>query len=202
MDINNQLTMPCYAAALPSGEAAVVDEWSQVVKINNTGHTVKVLYNCNSCYNIDGLLLLGNNRYVVHDNGTLAEIDPNTGKLFNVYHVPEVSKVRYYCSLWSDPSFPHPDILLLPDTGKGEVFSYNLTSRVKQVHVNDVYYPTCVSYSFSDGSTRYIVTDSIKDRVNIYNSSWVLELAFGGLGSGDGDLSEPQAAIMTSKNSI
>ena len=57
-NINKEINDPSFIAALPSGEAAVVNENSQVLKINNTGHTVKVLYDCNSCNNIGGLILL------------------------------------------------------------------------------------------------------------------------------------------------
>ena len=201
-DINKEITSPSFIAALPYGEVAVVNAMSQVVKINNTGHAVKVLYNCNSCETIYGSLLLGNNLYVVHNNGTIVKIHPHTGEIFNVYHVPEVSSVKYYCSLWFDPSVPNPDILLLPDTANNEVFSYNLTSGEKQVHVTGLLGPTCVSYIFSDGSTRYIVTDRYRHMINIYNSSWGIELTFGGYGSADGDLNAPYGAIMSSNNYI
>ena len=149
------------------------------------------------------MLLLGNNLYVVHKNGTIAEIQPHTEELFNVYQIPNVDLIFQYGSLSSDPpNIPNPDILLLPDYLKGEIFSYNLTSRVKQVHVTGLLYPTCVSYIFSGGSTHYIVTDRNRHMINIYNSSWGLESAFGGYGSEDGMLDKPWAAIMSSNNSI
>ena len=50
--VNNQITRPKYSAALPGEEAYVVNDNSQVLKINSTGHSVKVLYDCNSCNSI------------------------------------------------------------------------------------------------------------------------------------------------------
>ena len=202
-DINKEITDPVFVAALPSGEAAVVNTLSQVLKINQTGHTVKVLYNCNSCNNIGGLILLGNYLYVVHDNGTIAQIHPHTVQVQNVYQIPNVDKVEYHCSLWLNPSeIPNTGILHLTDSERGEVFSYNLTSRVKQVHVTGLAGPLCVSYIFSDGSTRYIVAESYKTNIYIFNSSWGTESKFGAFGFEDGQLFGPYAAIMSSNNSI
>ena len=193
-----------YVAALPSGEAAVVDNYNKVVRINNTGHTVKVLYDCNLCSSISGLLLLGDNLYAVHDNGTIANIDPDTGGLFNVYHILNVAYVRLEGSLSSDPAnIPNDDILVLPDYNKNEVFSYNLTSDDKQVHVTGLSSPTSVSYMFVNGSICYIVCQRKANTVSIYNSSWGLVSSFGQTGSGDGDLDEPYSALfMSSNNSI
>ena len=198
---------PTFIAALPSGEAAVVNEWSQVVKINNTGHTVKALYSCNSCvyssFFISGLLLLGNNLYVVHNNGTISEIHPHTGELLNVYHIPEVDYIRHAGSLSSDPpNIPNTDILILPDYIKNEVFSYNLTSGDKQVHVTRLSRPTSVSYMFLNGSTCYIVCQRKANTVSIYNSSWGLVSSFGDNGSGDGVLYGPYSVVLSSNNSV
>ena len=181
-------------AALPFGEAAVADDQSKVVKINNAGQSIKVLYDCNSCRNISGLILLGNYLYVVHYNGTILKIQPDTGELFNVYYIPDVSYATYSCSLWFNPAVPNPDILLLAEAVKGEVFSYNLSSGEKQVHVTGLSYPRCASYMFSDSSTGYIVNDYNKKKINIYDASWEIKSTFGGFFA--------SAAVMTSNNSV
>ena len=196
------MTDPMFIAALPSGEAAFINDGSQVVKINNTGHTVKVIYDCNSCSNLGGLLLLGDNLCVVHDNGTISEIQPHTGEVFNVYQIPDADYILHYGSLSSDPSILNTDILLLSDADTLEVFSYNLTSGEKQVHVTGIDYPTFVSYIFLNGSTHYIVNEFEKNMIHIYNSSWGIESKFGGTGSGDGEFKETYAAIVSSNNSI
>ena len=201
--VNHQITNPWRVAALPEGEAAVVNGWSQVVKINKTGHTIKELYNCQSCNNIRGLLLLGSNLYVIHMNGKIVEIQPHTGQLLNVYNIPDVRYFYHFGSLWSDPSkIPNTDILLLPDHKKDEVFSYNLTSRHKQVHLTGLSYPSSVSYSFYNNSTHYIVCQQGRHKISIYNSSWDLVSSFGGCCRGDGYLRFPYAAIMSYNNNI
>ena len=202
--VNQQINDPCYVAALPGGEAAVVNDWSQVVKINKTGQTIKELYDCQLCYDyIEGLLLLGSNLYVTHSNGTVVEIQPHTGDLLNVYNIPDVDYIRHYASLWSEPSkIPNTDILLLLDWNKGEVFSYNLPSRHKQVHLTGLLDPSSVSYSFYNNSTYYIVCQHFFHTISIYDSSWDLVSSFGGHGSSDGYLRFPYAAIMSYNNTI
>ena len=201
--VNHQITNPRYVTALPEGEAAVVHEYSQVGKINETGQTIKELYMCQSCNYIRGLLLLGSNLYVTHNNGTIVEIQPNTGDLLNVYHIPDVSYIEHHGSLWFDPSkIPNTDILLLSDWSKGEVFSYNLTSRLKQVHLTGLSSPTSVSYIFYNNSTHYIVCQINHHTISIYNSSWHLVSSFGGFGSSDGYLYFPYAAIMSHNSTV
>ena len=201
--VNHQITSPWRVAALPEGEAAIVNGWSRVVKINKTGNTIKELYNCHPCNNIYGLLLLGSNLYVTHYNGTIDEIQPHTGDLLNVYNIPDVGGIDHYGSLWSDPSkIPNTDILLLPDLSKDEVFSYNLTSKDKQVHLTGLSDPTSVSYSFYNNSTHYIVCQQGSHKISIYNSSWDVVSSFGGYNSSDGYLDFPYAAIMSYNNNI
>ena len=201
--VNHQITRPGFVAALTAGEAAVVNDDSLVVKINYSGHTVEELYNCHSCNNIHGLLLLGSNLNVVHGNGTIIEILPHTGTLLNIYNIHNVSHIRHHGSLWSDPSkIPNTDILLLPDHNKGEVFSYNLTSRHKQVHLTGLSNPSSVSYSFYNNSTHYIVCQFGRHTISIYNSSWHLVSSFGGYDSSGGYLDSPSAAIISTNNSI
>ena len=202
--VNHQITIPRFVAALPEGEAAVVNEYSQAVKINKTGHTIKELYNCQLCNDyIEGLLLLGSNLYVTHVNGSIVKIQPQTGQLLNIYHIPDVYVIYHHGSLSSDPSkIPNTDILLLPDYNKGEVFSYNLTSRHKQVHLSGLSTPTSVSYSFYNNSTHYIVCQQYHHTISIYDSSWDLVSSFGGHGSSDGYLYFPFAAIMSYNNTI
>ena len=203
--VNRQINSPWRVAALPAGEAAVVNDGSQVVKINKTGQTIKELYSCRCdlSNHIWGILSLGYNLYVTHKNGTIVEIKPHTGQLINVYHIPDVGYINNHGSLWSNPSkIPNTDILLLPDTRKGEVFSYNLTSRHKQIHLTGLSRPTSVSYSFYNNSTLFVVCQSGRHIIDIYNSSWHLASSFGGVGTADGNLKYPYAAIVSSKHTV
>ena len=203
--VNNQINNPYRIAALPLGEAAVVNGGNQVLKINKKGLTIKKLYSC-SCnlFNpIWGILSLGSNLYASHQNGTIVEIQPHSGHLLDVYNIADVGCIIHFGSLWSDPSkIPNTDILLLTDSGKGEVFSYNLTSKHKQVHLTKLHYPSSVSYGFYNNSTHYIICEHNQDMISIYNSSWDLVSSFGGNGSFDGYLHNPFAAIMSYNNTI
>ena len=200
--VNKLITRPSYSAALPGGEAYVVDDNSQVLKINSTGHTVKVLYDCNSCNSIRGLVLVGSNLYVIQYSGTIIEIQPHV--VHNkVYNIPDIGYIINRCSLWSDPAeIQHTDILHLVDYTQDNVFSYNLTSGDKQVHVSGLDGPSSVSYSISAGSVYYIVCEKGNSMINVYNSSWYRVSSFGGEGAGDGDLNSPTAAILSSNETI
>ena len=202
-DVNSELTDPTFVAALPSGEACVVNGNRQVVKIDSQGQTVKTLYECSQCTRIGGLLLLGSNLYVAHENGTLVEMEPHTGEVFNVYQIPDVGVIFHHGSLGSDPSkIPNTDRILLADFDKGKVFFYYFASGDKQVHVSDLFFPKSVSYMFSGDSVYYVVCESGFDMIHVYDSSWNIVSSFGDSGSEDGELDSPYAAIVTSTNTI
>ena len=203
--VNKQINNPGRVAALPTGEAVVVNGGKQVVKINKTGQSIKELYSCScdSSNHIWGLVSLGYSLYVTHKNGIIVEIQPHTGQILNVYNIPDVRDINYFGSLWTDPSkIANTDILLLTDSSKREVFSYNLTSRHKHVHLTGLYSPTSVSYSFCNNSTHYVVCQYGRHIISIYNSSWGLLSSFGGYGTGASHLNYPFAAILSSHNTI
>ena len=203
--VNHQVNQPWRIAALNGGEAAVVNVGNLVVRINKAGQTIKELYSCrcDSSNAIWGLLLLGSNLYVPHKNGSIVEIRPHTGQLLDVYNVSDVGRLNYFGSLWSEPSkIPNTEILLLTDSSKGEVFSYNLTSGHKHVHLRGLSGPRTVSYSFSANYTSYIVCETEHYVINIYNSSWKLLISFGGYRKSDGELHDPHAAIFSYNNTI
>ena len=101
-----------------------------------------------------------------------------------------------YGSLSYHPSvITHPDLLLLADWIKGEIFSYNVTSKNKQVHLTGLGVPFSVSFMTYNSHLYYVVCDWGHHQVNVYNSTWGLYKTLGGYGSGDGQLKEPQSAI-------
>ena len=82
------------------------------------------------------------------------------------------------------------------------MFSYNLTSKHKQVHFTGLSGSSSVSYSFYNNSTHYLVCQQGLHTISVYNSSWELVSSFGGRGRGDGYLYNPFAAIMSYNNTI
>ena len=201
-DVNPQMTEIWSVAALPDGGAFVYNYvrsnyTRQVWRVNVTGQVIQHVHQCVRCAYIGGLLVLNNNLYVIHYNGTLLQININNTNTVQVYQVPDVRWMVHYGSLSYHPSvITHPDLLLLADRYKGEIFSYNVTSKNKQVHLTGLSLPSSVSFMTYNSHLYYVVCDSGNHQVSIYNSSWGLYKTLGGnKGSGDGQLDWPQSAI-------
>ena len=207
-DVNPQMTWIYRVAALPDGGAFVnnyvrSNDTDQVLRVNVTGQVIQHVYQCVRC-DPSGLLVLNNNLYVIYRNGTLVEININNTNTVQVYQVPDVRWMIHYGSLSYHPSvITHPDLLLLADDYEGEIFSYNLTSKNKQVHLTSLSDPTSVSFMTYNSHLYYIVCEAGRHQVLIYNSSWGLYKTLGGTrGSGDGQLLGPYSAIGLSDGSI
>ena len=187
-------------AALPYGGVFFINEvrsndTDQVWRVNVTGQVIQHVYQCVGCY-LYGLLVLNNNLYVIHGNGTLLEFDINNTNTVQVYQVPNVTVTVHYGSLSYHPSvITHPDLLLLPDNLKGEIFSYNVTSKHKQVHLTGLDSPYSVSFMTYNSHLYYVVCLLVANQVRVYNSTWSWYQTLGGWGYGDGWLYGPLSAI-------
>ena len=207
--VNPQMTLIWSVAALPDGGAFVNNYVSsnyteQVWRVNVTGQVIQHVYQCVRCSDITGLLVLNNNLYVIYRNGTLVEININNTNTVQVYQVPDVRFMNHYGSLSYHPSvITHPDLLLLADWDKGEIFSYNVTSKNKQVHLTGLRGPSSVSFMTYNSHLYYIVCEERNHQVLIYNSTWSWYKTLGGnKGSGDGQLNRPDSAIGLPDGSI
>ena len=199
-DVNPQMTRIWRVAALPDGVAFVINyvssnDTDQVWRVNVTGQVIRHVHQCVSGY-LSGLLVLNNNLYVIYWKGTLVEISINNTNTVQVYQVPDVSWMVHYGSLSYHPSvITHHDVLLLADWGKGEIFSYNVTSKNKQVHLTGLTTPSSVSFMTYNCHLYYVVCVKYLHQVHVYNSTWGLYQTLGGEGSGDGQLDSPWSAI-------
>ena len=200
-DANPQMTEIYRVAPLNDGGAFVENyvrsyHTSQVWRVNVRGQVIQPVYQCVWC-GLSGLLVLNNNLYVIHYKGRLVEININNTNTVQVYQVPDVRLMVHYGSLSYHPSvITHPDLLLLADLKKDEIFSYNVTSKNKQVHLTGLWYPTSVSFMTYNSHLYYVVCNENRHQVHIYNSSWSLYQTLGSTyGSGDGQLSWPNSAI-------
>ena len=206
--VNPQMTGIYRVAALPDGGAFVINYvrsnyTRQVWRVNVTGQVIQRVYQCVRCGYIEGLLVLNNNLYVIYGNGTLIEININNTNTVQVYQVPDVRLMVHFGSLSYHPSvITHPDLLLLADEIKGEIFSYNVTSKNKQVHLTGLSLPTSVSFMTYNSHLYYIVCVYLNHQVHVYNSSWSLYKTLGGPGSGYGQLYYPYSAIGLPDGSI
>ena len=200
--VNPQMTEIWSVAALPDGGAFVIN-YEQVLRVNVTGQVIQHVYQCVR-WSIGGLLVLNNNLYVIYYNGTLLEVNINNTNTVQVYQVPDVRMMVHWGSLSYHPSvITHPDLLLLADWRKGEIFSYNVTSKNKQVHLTGLWRPTSVSFMTYNSHIYYVVCERGCDQVHVYNSTWGLYKTLGGnKGSGDGQLGRPYSAIGLPDGSI
>ena len=210
-DVNPQMTEIWRVAALPDGGAFVTNyvrsnDTSQVLRVNVTGQVIQHGYQCVGCLGyqfghvyiaVTGLLVLNNNLYVIYINGTLLEFDFNNTNTVQVYQVPNGSMMTHSGSLSYHPSvITHPDLLLLADFAKGEIFSYNITSKNKTVHLTGLITPSSVSFMTYNSHLYYVVCERYRHQVRVYNSSWSLYKTLGGnKGSDDGQFNEPFSAI-------
>ena len=201
-DVYPQMTWIRRVAALPDGGTFVnnyvrSNDTYQVLRVNVTGQVIQHVHQCVGCGYIQGLLVLNNNLYVIYHNGTLIEININNTNTVQVYQVPDVSGMTHSGSLSYHPSvITHPDLLLLADFAKGEIFSYNVTSKNKQVHLTGLNGPISVSFMTYNSHLYYVVCEWGRHQVHVYNSTWDLYQTLGGTrGSGDGQLHDPISAI-------
>ena len=167
-------------AAMPDGEAISIyrERYFQYLRINKQGKTVPEQLYCELCSQdtpIRGLLILGVNLYVIHSNGQVLEFSLKNYQQLNVYYIQNVSHVKNAGSLYSDPDLiPDKDVLLLVDSGKNEVFTYNMTSHQKIVRIRGIRNPSSVTYSFYNNTPFYIVCVRKEHSINVYDKEWHL----------------------------
>ena len=148
---------------MPKGEAVSIYDnyYFQYLRINKDGRTEPEQLYCELCSKdaaIKGLVVLGVDLYVIQSNGKVLEISLKQQQTLNVYHIQNVSQVQNDGSLYSDPALiPEKDVLLLVDSVKNEVHTYNMTSHEKIVRIRGVGGPSSVTYSFYNNITFYIV---------------------------------------------
>ena len=202
--VNPQMTLIFRVAALPDGGAFVYNyvrsnDTDQVWRVNVRGQVIQHVHQCVRCYyeGLQGLLVLNNNLYVIYGNAKLIQININNTNTVQVYQVPDVRLMFNWASLSYHPSvITHPDLLLLADYTKGEIFSYNVTSKNKQVHLTGLWHAHSVSFMTYNSHLYYVVCEAGRDQVLIYNSTWGLYQTLGGTeGSGDGQLDKPHSSI-------
>ena len=162
-------------AALPGGGAAFsnkVGTGNQVLRLNNGSKIVKKLYKCDQCVEIGALLLLGQDLFVIHINGTVIQINLQNELILNIYTIKNVAKVIHTGCLYSDPTSIDKELLLLTDQDKGEVFSYRLSTDSKQILVRHLDKPSSVSYYFHYETIYFVVCDSGEKEIKVYDRDW------------------------------
>ena len=208
-----ELNVVGFVAAIPGGAIVVNNSVSwfgktQILKISPQGKVTQNIYSCHHvagsrCSAVRGLQVLGNHLYIIHYNGTIIQGNLTDGRLMTVYTIPDLHSLIHTGSLYSEPEkIPDKDTLLLCDFNKGEVFTFQLSTRQKQVRITGLINPRSVSYLFKDNTTFYVVCERGRSRINVYNATWHLVRNMGRQGNGAGELNGPDSAIVTDKNRI
>ena len=188
-----------FVAALPEGQAvAHISSNDTVVRVDNF-QIVRDLYTATDIK--AGLQIQGSNLFVVHGNGHVVEMRPQDGFILQVYKTG-IRSIRNFGSHHTDLCDIDLNLLLFASWYLGEVYSYNISSQTKKVHVDNLQRPMAVTYGCVNGSVVYVVTEHNAHKIHVYNSTWSLIISFGGLGSGNGQLNAPVSAILSNQGHI
>ena len=194
------------AAAFPGSEAVVnsysnVGYKNQILKINKHGQFVQTLYTCVRCI-IGGLLVLGDNLYIVHEVGKIIKVNLSNTDLVQEYEVKRRLYMAHTGSLYFDPDLiPDKDLLIIP--ANQEVFTYRLSTKMIEFRIKTGKHRSkSITYNFYNNQTHYVVAYYTNSSVNVYDSRWRFVRTFGGRGSKDGELERPLSVIMSPEGTV
>ena len=213
LDLNTTITTPGLSsvdrvAALPGGEAVVYNyidnnKTRQVLRLDSQGKIKNNIYSCVGCNYIEGLLVLGDYLYIIHHNGRVIKTQFSNGGVLNVTTIPDVGWIYHTGSLYSNPDrIPDKQTLLLCDLNKHEVFTFKPSTRQKKVRITGLRYPRSVSYLIYNNTMYYIVCEYGNHRITVYNNTWDRIRSIGKWGFNDGELNNPQSAIVSDEDTI
>ena len=203
------IEFPDQVVALPGGGEAIVLHYVKknaiqiVDKIDKDGEVLMTLYTCQGCDEISGLILIRLKLYVLHGNGRIILISLNTGPPSQV-KVYNVDAGWIHQNSWSvKPTFPHSNLLFLTDYIRGEVFSYNLDSHLRNITVSNLKRPSSLSYiSQSDDEAAYVVCDAGNHVVRTYSATWQPLTTIGTPGRENRPFSWPNSAILSPEGTL
>ena len=180
-------------AALPDGQAITkIHENTTVVRVNKQGVIVNNLYTGSCIY---GLLVQGS-LFVLHDNGTIVQMQPEDGHILKVYNTG-ISGLRNYGSQHTDLCDIDQNILPLASHYLGNVYTYNISSQALQLRINNLNYPSSVTQGCVDGNVVYVVCERNAYKIHVYNETWSLVSSFGVYGVANGQLYNPHSAVIS-----
>ena len=156
------------------------------------GDNQNVLYRCGSpC---TGGLVVGDNLYISHRNGTLVQFSLRRNRVLRAFHI-ENTRFIYHTQTHSlEPD----DLQILRDSAKGEIITYRLSTQEKKVRVSGLLGPAGFSVAFYNHSRMYVVPENQRHRVIIYDADWRLIKTFGGSES----LKYPLSCFVTPEGTV
>ena len=143
-------------AALSGSEAVVnlhnierKNNKNHILRINKHGQFVQKLYKCEECV-IGGLLVLGDSLYIVHHSHKIVKVNLITNEIVQEYKMDEGLYVVNRGPLYFDPDLiPDKDLLILYGYSHQEVFTYRLSTQMKESSIKIGMQTTrSITYSF------------------------------------------------------
>ena len=170
------------------------DNKRHVSRLSNRGDVIRDLITTDK--DITGFILMSNNECLILHYDSLQSVRIEDGKVLGSgYKVPDVG---WLC----DGIRIDDDQVLLVDSDKKEVITYNMKTRNKHVVIDKLNRPTSVDKAVTDQGVFYIVNEWRADTVSVYNDRWRLVTSIGGKGDRDGRLNNPDTARVLPDNTV
>ena len=170
------------------------DNKSHAIRLSDRGDVIKNLITTDK--NIRGFILMSNNECLILHDDRLQRVRIEDGKVLGSgYKVTDVGGL--YDGIRIDD-----DQVLLVDYNKGEVITYNMKTRNKDVVKDELKGPTSVDKAVTDQGVFYIVSEWRAHTVSVYNDRWRLVRSIGRLGAGKGHLNNPDTARVLPDNTV
>ena len=168
------------------------DDKHHVSRLSDRGEVIRITTD----KDIRGFILMSNNECLILHYDSLQGVRIEDGQVLGSgYKVPDVGGL--YDGIRIDD-----DQVLLVDTNKGELITYNMKTRNKHVVIDKLNEPRSVDKAVTDQGVFYIVNELGAHTVHVYNDRWGLVTSIGGRGDSDGRLYYPQSARVLPDNTV
>ena len=173
---------------LPDG-GCLVYMYNQVLRFDKGGKTIPSLYKCDR--DITGILHSQDFVYVIGREGTITK-----HSLCELTQVVQMYKFDTVGALYRGDLLDEQTLLLL-DHEYRKVFTYNMTTEVREVKITGLKSPVSVVCRRDKSRTLLAVCERDAHQVSLYNDSRKLLKVIGGFGRTDGRMKNPGACIFT-----
>ena len=194
--VNKEIRYVISVLSLPGGGCLVIhkqDDQFYCTRLDHTGATVRTLLT--SPVQMTGLMMLNQEDLIIlHHDGTITKVKLSDGTMVHTYKVD----VDCLC----DGVIHDDNTLILVDFDRGEVFTYCMLDQHKDIKINKLNQPSCVTKTETNQGTLYLVCEAGNDKVHIYSSSWDLQRSIGSSGSGNGQFNMTCYVLVLPTNNI
>ena len=195
--VNKQIMGVYTVAALPDGTCLAHNQTSdyqrEVLRINQSGQTVPPLHLCKDNNVIKG---------IIHSKGIIYIIQAK-GIITKCLLSDLSSSVETYCldvGLLYNGDIVDDNTLILTDGKRGEVFTYSLNNRHKDVKIKGLSFPVSVAYGRGQHGNMHAVCEQGAGLISLYDEEFNRMRSISS--TEDGQLDQPWSAIFSPWGSI